>query len=167
MQFPLQNPGIWFYKTKGITIVNTELLDCLGLYISSAPVEGKGYKRIFKLPDWLNNPHTTIKSPKQYAYSRIYPVITCFFLPILRQDKPGPDFLRLIKYIREVSSGSGSAILVKPGFTITGKNAEERTTGNTHQGCPDSMRGQKRTAKDHHKLPVGLLKNALFLNIFR
>jgi len=82
MQFPLQNPGIWFYKTKGITIVNTELLDCLGLYISSAPVEGKGYKRILKLPDWLNNQHNMIKSPKQYAGSRIYPVTSCPFLTL-------------------------------------------------------------------------------------
>ena len=95
------------------------------------------------------------------------PSLHVFSYPFLRQDKPGPDFLLLIKDIREVSSGTGSAILVKPGFTITGKNAEERMTGNTHQGLPDSMRGQKRTVKDHHKLPVGLLKNALFLNIFR
>jgi hypothetical protein len=38
-------------KPTGITIVNTERFDRLGLYISSAPVEEKGYKRIIKLPD--------------------------------------------------------------------------------------------------------------------
>jgi len=39
---------------------------------------------------------------------------------------------------------------------ITGKNAEKRTTENKHQAPADSIRGQKRAAKDHHKLPVGL-----------
>jgi hypothetical protein len=141
MQFPIQNPGIWFYKTKGITIVNTELLDCLGLFISSAPVEGKGYKRIFKLPDWLNNPHTTIKSPKQYAYSRIYPVITCFFLPIFASGQTWPGFSPFDQIyqgsiIRQWECDPG-----KTRFHDYRKNAEERTTENTHQGLPESMRG--------------------------
>jgi hypothetical protein len=41
---------------------------------------------------------------------------------------------------------------------MTRKNAEQRTTGDQHQVPAHSTKGQKRTAKDRYKLPVGLLK---------
>jgi hypothetical protein len=61
-----------------------------------------------------------------------------------------------MKYLREVSSGTGARTCEKPGFTIPGKNEEEQMTGNKHQVPSDSMKGQKRTAKNRYKLPVGL-----------
>jgi hypothetical protein len=41
---------------------------------------------------------------------------------------------------------------------MTRKNAEQRTTGDQHQVPAHSTKGQKWTAKDRYKLPVGLLK---------
>jgi len=99
--------------------VNTELLDGLGLYISSAPVEGKGYKKIIKLPDCLNNQHNRIKSPKQYAGCRIYPFISTLFSHILCPDYPDPGFL----WCDQLYPGSiiqcGMQIWKYHGFTIT------------------------------------------------
>jgi hypothetical protein len=46
----------------------------------------------------------------------------------------------------------------EPGYTMTRKNAEQRTTGDQHQVPAHSTKGQKWTAKDRYKLPVGLLK---------
>ena len=42
-------------KPHCVTIVNIERSDRLVLYISSAPVEEKGFKRIINSLDWVNN----------------------------------------------------------------------------------------------------------------
>jgi hypothetical protein len=45
-----------------LTITVMSVFDRLALYIVSAPVEEKGYKRIFKLPDGLNKQKDMLKS---------------------------------------------------------------------------------------------------------
>jgi hypothetical protein len=45
----------------------------------SAPVEGKGYKRIIKLPDWPNKQKIMLKSQKKFTFAKIYLVILYLF----------------------------------------------------------------------------------------
>jgi len=55
--------------------------------------------------------------------------------------------------IRHASTCAG---LGESGNTMTRKNADLRMTGNWHQIPADSYKGQKRTAINRYKLPVGL-----------
>ena len=57
-----------------------------------------------------------------------------------------------------VSTREHIAYLGEAPATKTRKNAQPRTTGDKHQVPSHSTSGQKRTARDRHKPPVGLLK---------
>ena len=59
----------------------------MGVYIPSAPVEEKGYKRMINLPDWLNIQNIFIKLKNSGKIGVIFLFIMgIFFLP----DKDDP-----------------------------------------------------------------------------
>jgi hypothetical protein len=138
-------------------------------------VEEKGYKRIIKLPDWLNKQNRMIKSSKQCAGSRIYLVISCSFHTTTMSELTWSRFSNrnILAFCGHILQGStiqhGSTLRTwgEPGYTMTRKNAEQRTTGDKHQVPAHSTKGQKRTAKDRYKLPVGLLKRVRYRNVLR
>jgi hypothetical protein len=51
----------------------------MGVYIQSAPVEEKGYKRMINLPDWLNMQNKFIKFKNRGNIGGIFPVIIGIF----------------------------------------------------------------------------------------
>lgn len=60
----------------------------MGVYIPSAPVEEKGYKRMINLPDWLNIQNKFIKFKNSGKIGGIFPVIMGIFsLPDLDDAK--------------------------------------------------------------------------------
>jgi len=66
-------------KPADLPIAYKPPLQQLVLFISSAPVEGKGYKSVMNLPDWVNIRNIFIKSEKRFENGRIYLPDTCPF----------------------------------------------------------------------------------------
>jgi hypothetical protein len=52
--FRIQSPARIQPEPGDLKIAYKAVLLQMGVYIQSAPVEEKGYKRMINLPDWLN-----------------------------------------------------------------------------------------------------------------
>jgi hypothetical protein len=59
--FRIQNPARIQSRNIDFKNVYKAVLVQIGVYIPSAPVEEKGYKRMINLPDWLNMQNIFLK----------------------------------------------------------------------------------------------------------
>jgi hypothetical protein len=73
-RFASAGPAWIPYKPTDIKVGYKAVLLQMGVYIPSAPVEEKGYKRMINLPDWLNIHNIFIKLKNGAKTKRIGPL---------------------------------------------------------------------------------------------